>query len=115
VVRPVSDGWLLARVLRTPTGALALDAAGWTALLAIARAEQMIGTLAARLDGLALPDTAARILADARVSAAQGQVAALWEVEAARRSRHSGAADADRCGGGGTARRRLGMGQAGPL
>jgi hypothetical protein len=86
MARAVSDGWLLARILRTPTGALALDAAGWTALLAIARAEQMIGTLAAQLYGLALPDAAARILADARVSAAQGQVAALWEVEAARRA-----------------------------
>jgi len=84
--RAVSDGRLLARMLRTPGNALALDAAGWTALLAMARAEQMIGTLALRLDGLALPDDVARILADARASAAQGQVAALWEVEMARRA-----------------------------
>lgn len=82
----MSDGRLLARVLRVPTNALALDAAGWTDLIAIARAEQMIGTLAARLDGIAVPDDVARILADARASAAQGQVAALWEVEMARRA-----------------------------
>ncbi|HSI19227.1 MAG TPA: nucleotidyltransferase family protein [Sphingomonas sp.] len=82
----MSDGRLLARVLRTPGNALGLDAAGWTALIAIARAEQMIGTLASRLDGLAVPGDVARILADARVAAAQGQVAALWEVEAARRA-----------------------------
>jgi hypothetical protein len=82
----VSDGRLLARVLRVPANALALDAADWTALIAIARAEQMIGTLAARLDGLVVPDDVARILADARASAAQGHVAALWEVEMARRA-----------------------------
>jgi hypothetical protein len=82
----VSDGRLLARVLRMPANALALDAAGWTDLIAIARAEQMIGTLAARLDGVAVPGDVARILADARASAAQGQVDALWEVEMARRA-----------------------------
>jgi hypothetical protein len=86
VERVVSDGWLLARVLRTPGNALALDAAGWTALIAIARAEQMIGTLTSRLEGLQLPADVGRILGDARASAAQGQVAALWEVEAARRA-----------------------------
>lgn len=82
----MSDGWLLARVMREPASALALDAAGWTALIAMARAEQMIGTLATRLDGLALPADVARIVEDARASAAQGQVVALWEVEAARRA-----------------------------
>lgn len=86
MVRAVSDGWLLAGVLRDPASALVLDAAGWTALIAIARAEQMIGTLAVRLDGLALPTDVALILTDARASAAQGQVVALWEVEAARRA-----------------------------
>jgi hypothetical protein len=73
-------------MLRTPGNALGLDAAGWTALIAIARAEQMIGTLASRLEGLKLPGDVARILDDARASAAQGQVAALWEVEMARRA-----------------------------
>uniref|UniRef100_UPI00260EF187 nucleotidyltransferase domain-containing protein n=1 Tax=Sphingomonas bacterium TaxID=1895847 RepID=UPI00260EF187 len=73
-------------MLRTPGNALGLDAAGWTALIAIARAEQMIGTLASRLEGLKLPGDVAGILDDARASAAQGQVAALWEVEMARRA-----------------------------
>ena len=80
------DGWLLARVLRLPDNVRALDAEGWTALLAIARAEQMIGTLAWRLEGVAVPGTVARILADARASAEQGRLAALWEAEAARRA-----------------------------
>ncbi len=79
------DGWLLATALCDPAGCAALDAQGWTELLAIARAEQLIGTLAHRLDGLPVPGAAGRILADARASAAQGRVAALWEAEMARR------------------------------
>jgi hypothetical protein len=81
----VSDGWLLARALGTPDSTLALDAEGWTALLAMARAEQLIGTLACRLDGLALPGAVVRLLADSRASAEQGRIAALWEAEVARR------------------------------
>jgi hypothetical protein len=82
----VTDGWLLARALRTPENTLALDAEGWTALIATARAEQMIGSLAYRLEGLRVPQAVARLLADARASAAQGRIAALWEAEAARRA-----------------------------
>jgi hypothetical protein len=77
---------LLARVMRDPGEAEALDAAGWTALIAVARAEQMAGTLAHRVAGLAMPDSVARILADHRASAEQGRIAALWEAEAARRA-----------------------------
>lgn len=82
----MTDGWLLARALRTPENTLALDAEGWTALIATARAEQMIGSLAYRLEGLRVPQAVARLLADARASAAQGRIAALWEAEAARRA-----------------------------
>ncbi|MES2441376.1 MAG: nucleotidyltransferase family protein [Pseudomonadota bacterium] len=81
----MTDAAILVRALRDPGSTLALDAGGWTALLAIARAEQLIGTLAHRLDGLAKPAAAARILADARASAEQGRAAALWEAEMARR------------------------------
>lgn len=80
------DARILAHALRDPATTATLDATGWTALLAIARAEQLIGTLAHRLDGLPMPGAAARILADARASAAQGRVAALWEAEMARRA-----------------------------
>ena len=45
-----------------------------------------MGTLAARLQVVAVPADVARIFADARASAAQGHVVALWEVEAARRA-----------------------------
>ena len=81
----MSDGWLLARALRSPGQTLELDAGAWTDLLAIARAEQMIGTLTYRLNGLDLPGSVQRILTDARASAEQGRIAALWEAEVARR------------------------------
>jgi len=80
------DGRLLVRALRDPESVVGLDAAGWTALLAIARAEQLVGTLAHRVEGLPMPGAAARLLADARASAEQGRVAALWEAEMARRA-----------------------------
>jgi hypothetical protein len=84
--RNVSDARLLARALADPVSVVGLDADGWTALLAMARAEQLIGTLALRLDGLAMPDAVAAILADARAAAEQGRRAALWEAEMARRA-----------------------------
>jgi len=77
---------LLVCALRDPASVASLDARGWTALLAIARAEQLIGTLAHRLDGVMMPAAAARILADARASAVEQRRAALWEAEAARRA-----------------------------
>ena len=80
------DARLLAAALSDPATTAALDGAGWTALLAMARAEQLIGTLAYRLDGLPMPEAAAGILADARASAIEQRRAALWEAEAARRS-----------------------------
>lgn len=79
-------GLLLTQILRDPAQATALDAEGWSALIAAARAEQNIGTLAHRLDGLPMSDAAACILADHRASAAQGRTAALWEAEMARRA-----------------------------
>ncbi len=84
--RVVSDARLLARALVDPASVTGLDAGGWTALLAMARAEQLIGTLATRLDGLPMPDAVTRILADARDAAEHGRRAALWEAEMARRA-----------------------------
>jgi hypothetical protein len=77
---------LLVRALREPESALALDGEGWTALLTAARAELLLGTLAHRLRGLAVPEAVAAILADARVSAETGRTAALWEAEMIRRA-----------------------------
>lgn len=80
------SGALVARALRDPASVLALDARGWTELLCAARAETLIGSLAHRVEGLAIPDAAARVLADARAAAEQGRMAALWEAEMARRA-----------------------------
>jgi hypothetical protein len=77
---------LLVTALRTPESVAALDAAGWTDLLAAARAEQLIASLAHRLEGQPIPAAATAILADARRAAQQGRVQALWEAEMARRA-----------------------------
>jgi hypothetical protein len=82
----MTDARILAEALRDPGATARLDPEGWSALLAIARAEQLIGTLAHRLDGLPMPGAAARVLEDARTSTGQGRVAALWEAEMARRA-----------------------------
>jgi hypothetical protein len=76
----------LAQALRVPLSVADLDPAGWIALISAARAEQLIGSLAFRLEGQAMPDDAACILADARASAEQWRRSALWEAEMARRA-----------------------------
>lgn len=80
------DARLLTRVLTEPSYALSLDARGWTALLAMAHGERLSGSLAVRLKGLAIPDTAREVLEAARVSAEESRTAALWETEMARRA-----------------------------
>ena len=77
---------LLVDALRDPHSVARLDAEGWTALLSAARAEQLIASLAHRLEGQAVPEAAAAILADAKRAAEQGAVQALWEAEMARRA-----------------------------
>ena len=76
----------LVAALRDPASVAGLDPAAWTALLTAARAERLLGTLAYRLDGRAVPPSVARILADARDGARQECRAALWEAEMARRA-----------------------------
>lgn len=82
----MSPGWRLAHVLRDPGTALGFAAREWTELFAVARAEQMAGTLAHRLNGLALPAAVQRLVDDAIASAGQVRLAALWEAEMARRA-----------------------------
>lgn len=64
--RALVDARLLAAALRDPASTAALDGAGWTALIAMARAEQLAGTLAHRLAGLDLPPPVARQMEEAR-------------------------------------------------
>lgn len=80
----MTDASLLATALRDPQS-LPLET-DWTALMAMARAEQLLGTLASRLDGLPVPEIVARLFEDARGSAEQGRRVALWEAEMARRA-----------------------------
>ena len=76
---------LLTEALRAPA-AIDLDAEGWTVLLTMARAEQLLGTLADRLKGVDVPAGVAAVLADARAGAAEARRTALWEAEMARRA-----------------------------
>ncbi len=80
------DARHLARALADPSYAGGLDERGWTALLAMAQAERLAASLAFRLSGIAMPDTAKEVLANALASAETGRVHALWEAEMARRA-----------------------------
>ena len=82
----VKDARLLAAALADPASVTAQDAAGWTALIAMARAERLIGTLAMRVDGLPVPVSVDAILTDARAAALAERRAALWEAEMAQRA-----------------------------
>lgn len=77
---------LLCDVLREPGRAEALTTPEWQDVIGVARAEQLAGTLAARVEGLAAPASVRAILADATCTAEQGRVAALWEAEMVRRA-----------------------------
>lgn len=76
---------LLARVLAEPLSAGRLSSADWAGLVSAARAEQLIGSLAWRLDGIVLPDRVTAIMAEARGAGEESRRAALWEAEMARR------------------------------
>lgn len=76
----------LVRALADPQSVLSLDDAGWTALLCMAKAERLDGTLAHRLDGMPVPARAAEVLVTARMNAAAARTRVLWEVEMARRA-----------------------------
>lgn len=82
----MNDALRLVTALRDPGSVKALDPREWTALLTIARAEQLIGTLAIRLDGQTIPDAVAAILSDARINAEYQRKTALWEADCARRA-----------------------------
>jgi hypothetical protein len=76
----------LIRGLRDPASVLRLTEPAWTDLIAIARAESLLGTLACRCAGLDLPERVAAALADARSDVEAAQRQALWEAEMARRA-----------------------------
>lgn len=73
---------LLVAALRDP----AIEIRDWTALISAARAEQLIGSLAFRMEGRCVPPRVAALFAAARADAAQARTQALWEAEMARRA-----------------------------
>ena len=75
----------LAALLAAPAEADALPQEEWAGVIAAARAEQLLGALACRLSGIAVPARVGAILYDAREMAAESRRAALWEAEMARR------------------------------
>ncbi|HEY0325565.1 MAG TPA: nucleotidyltransferase family protein [Allosphingosinicella sp.] len=75
---------LLVQALRDP--ASLSPTCDWTGLIAAARAEQLISTLAFRLEGQAVPERVERLLAMHRADAERVRTQALWEAEMARRA-----------------------------
>ncbi len=75
---------LLVRALRDPAS-LRPDC-DWTGLIAAARAEQLVGSLAFRLEGHEMPERVGRLLAMHRAEVERVRVQALWEAEMARRA-----------------------------
>lgn len=76
----------LTRLLAEPGEAASLDERQWGEVIAVARAELLLGTLAVRVDGLPLPAGVLAILADAAAAAEANRRAALWEAQAAARA-----------------------------
>lgn len=79
----MKDARPLVTALRDPASVEGLSTDGWNALVAMARAERLIGTLAVRLADRAMPDAVRPILADARLDAARDAQVALWEADRA--------------------------------
>lgn len=70
---------MLIALLRTPERSATLDPDTWTAVLTVARAETLLGTLAYRLDGRAIPVAVQLMLENAKVEAMAVRQTALWE------------------------------------
>ncbi len=80
------DARLLTRLLADPGYAIWLKPHHWDAVLSMARAERLDGTLAWRLEGLAVPAAVSEMLAQSRANAEASRTSALWEAEMARRA-----------------------------
>jgi hypothetical protein len=73
----------LVRALRDPASLRDPD---WAGLISAARAEQLIGSLAFRMDGQKMPARVASLFEDARRDSGYQRTQALWEAEMARRA-----------------------------
>ena len=86
--RAVSAMHALVAALVNPASTASLDGDGWSALISVARAEVLLGTLACRLAeaDITVPPAVASALDAARTAAQQAQVHALWEADMCRRA-----------------------------
>jgi hypothetical protein len=79
----MNGGQWLVRALRSPHSIGDCD---WSGLISAARAEQLIGSLAHRFEGVETPARVAELCEAARRDSAQVRTQALWEAEMARRA-----------------------------
>jgi hypothetical protein len=82
----MKDARLLVRALAEPASLRSLVPRQWTGLIAMARAESLLGSLACRAHGTELPPGVAALFEAARVDSSSVRNQALWEVEMARRA-----------------------------
>ena len=80
------DAGILVAALLNPISVKCLSPAEWTSLIAIARSESLMGSLAHRLAGLKLPTEVQRLMDGAKADFEQARRQALWEAEMARRA-----------------------------
>ncbi len=80
------DAMLLVDCLREPERALRLNDGDWTALITMARAEVLAGTLAYRLQGKSNAKHIENFVRDALVDAEYQRRCSLWEVDSTRRA-----------------------------
>jgi hypothetical protein len=79
----VKSARLLVRALRDPGAVAACD---WAGLISAARAEQLIGSLACRMEGRTVPARVEGLFEAARRDSAHVRTQALWEAEMCRRA-----------------------------
>lgn len=77
------SGRLLADLLRDPAQAAATSDVAWNGIIAAARAERLLATLALRVGVVPVPDRVRAILDDALLDAEREKRIALWEADRA--------------------------------
>src|ERR1700710_2675265 len=79
----MSNARLLVDALRDPASIADCD---WSGLVSAARAEQLIGSIAFRMEGRPVPPRIPPLVEDARRDAPYVRTQSLWEAEMARRA-----------------------------
>ena len=77
---------LLVQLLRDPASAKTIDMEQWIGVIAVARAELLLGTLGNKMKDSALPPPVEAAMADARLNSEYQHRSALWEADSAARA-----------------------------